>query len=183
MTSTGQTGVTVSCAPKDPLVQAIASLVGRCGSWKGSPSALMEALGREAGELRLDTEEPRWPRNSSWLSRRLHQARLDLISMGVELRETRSSRSRGIILRRVTRPAILHPANDGNDGITGEVEKSPLSGPPEEWPGDYRAAFEREYTTLVEDGAPPASARARAIQRVRDKWNATQRPHRPGAPG
>jgi len=89
-----------------PVAQAVLGLMVSRSSWRGSPADLLEELGRVAENLRIDTNTRRWPKTSSWVTRRLREVQPNLLALGIEFQEDRSASERTLLLSRTGENAV-----------------------------------------------------------------------------
>jgi hypothetical protein len=54
-------------------------------AWTGSPSKLLSDLNSYAANIRMNTNQSGWPKNSTWLSRNLQRISRELLSVGYKL--------------------------------------------------------------------------------------------------
>lgn len=64
--------------------------------WEGSPSELLEELNTTADRLRINVKEREWPKNPTWLTRRLNDIKVNLQDEGIKFESTRVGTVRGL---------------------------------------------------------------------------------------
>ena len=82
--------------------------------WTGVASSLKGELEVVAEQLNIDTKSNGWPRNPSWLIRRINEIRHTLKAAGIEIEyDQRNAKSRIIMIRKlVSLPSL--PSQDEN---------------------------------------------------------------------
>lgn len=124
-----------------PIAQAVLALMAGRYEWKGSPSQLLSDLENEASALRINVKDRDWPKNPSWVSRRVRQVQPNLLALGIEFLDERMDEGRTITLRKspVTDPPGRgapdpDPAGDGagmsasENAVMDADSRNPLNG-------------------------------------------------------
>lgn len=93
-----------------PVAQAVLALMGETSCWEGTPTCLLEELRATADRSQIAIPTSAWPQNASWLSRRLREVHTNLLAIGVEVDENRSSDQRLIRLRKACEDAVISDA-------------------------------------------------------------------------
>jgi len=87
-----------------PVAVAIIEFMNDKPSWEGSPSKLLVELDNVAEILKLDTKEKRYPKDPSWLWRRIKEVRTNLIAVGIIATKDdsrRDSEGRRILIEKI----------------------------------------------------------------------------------
>jgi len=69
--------------------------------WAGPPYCLLKELTSIAETMQIDTCFKDWPKNPSWLSKRLKEVEHNLLEVGIQIAESRTRQQRIITLRRI----------------------------------------------------------------------------------
>lgn len=108
----------------NPVAQAVLSLMMDRTEWVGNPGRLLEDLERVADALHISTKDRTWPRNPSWLTRRIRQVQPNLLALGIRVLDDRSGQRRTLTLKKdvnAVTPGTRGESGDagfvGNDGI------------------------------------------------------------------
>jgi len=128
-----------------PVAQAILTLMeDRSDEWSGTPAELLKSLEPVAEGLCINTRDRYWPKNPSWLSRRVREVEPNLLALCLEVSETRTGSSRMITLRRI-------PGNSVT-GVTGDgfVDETPR----EETPNDDSVTGSHRVMTTPQSRKP-----------------------------
>ena len=88
---------TTEALDASPIAQAVCTLMAKKESWTGTPSELLTALNAVAAREMIDTAAKAWPKDPSWVTRRLNLVVPNLAQVGI----TFASRGEGN-QRRVT---------------------------------------------------------------------------------
>lgn len=107
-----------------PIAQAVLALMDGRNERRGAPSDLFGELNRVAEDLRLDTKAKAWPKNPSWVTRRLTLVVPNLAQVGITVQRGSVGEKRWVALNG-TKNAVngVSPvgdqlgAADGTDGI------------------------------------------------------------------
>jgi len=116
-----------------PVAQAVIEFMADRESWEGRPGELLEALNRVAATLHINTHARNWPKTPSWMSRRLNEAKPNLMAIGICLSssvEQRTAERRLIKLTKASGNAVIgvigvthdrgrEETNDGTCDTTG----------------------------------------------------------------
>jgi len=121
-----------------PVAQTVLNFMDGRADWQGSPADLLEELRPTAESLRIDTKDKSWPKNPSWLSRRLREVMPNLGAMGIIVSEERSGANRTLSLQKASENAVNGviadtdeidglESNDSNmtafqDGVTADTD-------------------------------------------------------------
>jgi len=92
------------------VAQAVLEFMKDQPEWEGPPGELLEHLNSVAEALRIDTRVRNWPKDPSWVSRRLREVLQNLSAMGVEVLlggKNRTGFQRRITLRKVRKNAVI----------------------------------------------------------------------------
>jgi hypothetical protein len=111
---------------------AVAALMDDRADWQGTPSTLLDELNRIADRDRIDTRQKSWPKDPSWLTRRLNEVETVLQAEGIEF-ERGHGKDRLIRVWKTNGPAN---GVDGVDGVeehltTGEDHDGTAAGRPD----------------------------------------------------
>jgi hypothetical protein len=109
-------GASLRALDDSPVARAVAQLVKRIGSWKGTATQLFTILTRSLNDP--ITAVNRWPRSPMWLSDQLRRSAPQLRAIGVIVTFDRGRNSRQITLKR------HHPPTPATPGTN--AEKAPL---------------------------------------------------------
>lgn len=86
-----------------PVAQAlIAFMEDKASQWKGTPAELLDHLTHTAETLKLDTKSKKWPKEPSWLWRRITEVRPNLIALGIQPDRKTDNKARIIVLSRIS---------------------------------------------------------------------------------
>jgi hypothetical protein len=78
-----------------PFIQAVRAVVDEQGGrWEGAATRLLEEAGNIAQKIGLRTDDKKWPKSPSWVTRRLTEGRINLQADGYEVSVTRKDRNR-----------------------------------------------------------------------------------------
>ena len=128
-----------------PVAQAVLALMQGRDEWRGSPSDLLDELNRVSEDLKLDTKAKAWPKDPSWVTRRLTLVLPNLAQVGITIEKGSSGQQRWVALKG-TKNAVtgVSPvsgqlgAADGIDTIFATPQgktrrRNPCVCPREEW--------------------------------------------------
>jgi len=78
-----------------PFIQAVRALIEEQGGrWEGTASGLLEEVADIAQKIGVRTDEKKWPKSASWVTRRLTEGRINLQADGYEVSVRRKDRNR-----------------------------------------------------------------------------------------
>ena len=81
---------------------AVEAMVEKEVQWEGSMSELLEKLTKVAEEEKIDTDAKEWPKAANVLSRRLNEARTNLVEIGIEIRHEKGGQGkRKVVIQKV----------------------------------------------------------------------------------
>ena len=103
---------------------AIQEFMNTRENWTGTYGTLLGELGPIAESLKTDTHQRAWPKNASWLSRRINQVRVNLQAVGISVEVSGSGRD--VSFRKVSGNAVfaengVFPERDS--GTTAKIER------------------------------------------------------------
>jgi len=75
-----------------PVAVAIIYFMGDVEKWEGSASELLKELNTVAEKLKLNTKDKRYPKDPSWLWRRIKEVRTNLMAVGINAIKDDSNR-------------------------------------------------------------------------------------------
>lgn len=107
----------------NPLAQAVIAMMEPEDIWVGSPSRLLQKLGSVASSIGISTRSQSWPKEPSWLTRRLTECQPNLQSVGITWTAKRSPRERLITIERRAIDDGNVTGNDGKD-LDGVIANS-----------------------------------------------------------
>ena len=81
-----------------PVAQAAMHLMRDRATWEGAPAELLKELSAMAEELKIDTGGKAWPKEASWVYRRLMLVEPNLAQVGIRFSRARSGVTRNIRL-------------------------------------------------------------------------------------
>ncbi len=81
-----------------PVAQAAVHLMRDRVTWAGAPAELLEELSAVAEELKIDTAGKAWPKDASWVYRRLNLVASNLAQVGIRLSRDHTGATRNIRL-------------------------------------------------------------------------------------
>jgi len=100
-----------------PVAQAVLALMEERDEWNGTPGELLGEVNRIASEVGIDTTGRAWPRDATWVTRRLTVILPNLAAAGVRVRIGWSGKQRAVTLQRVKNAV----------GSVGTVGTAPLT--------------------------------------------------------
>ena len=101
-----------------PVGQAIIAFMEGRSEWAASPTELLNCLQEVAESLKLNIKGKKWPKEPSWLWRRIKEIRPNLLALGIEARNGTEDKVRTIVLTR----AISENGDDAVDGTGADTK-------------------------------------------------------------
>ena len=101
------------------VAQAVRELMRARTDWSGTPSALLKELNHIAADQSIDVKSKAWPKDPSWVTRRLHLVEPNLAQVGIDFTATSDGNERRINLR------SSGNAVNADHGVSGQM------GPPD----------------------------------------------------
>ncbi|MHB9133544.1 MAG: hypothetical protein ACYDBB_20965 [Armatimonadota bacterium] len=95
--------------------QAVIALMQEHTQWPGTISSLLDHLEQVAEGMKIDTRCKAWPKNPTWLARRLHEVQPNLLAMGIEVLLSRGATGRTVTLRKLGDSSV-----NGVNSVNGE---------------------------------------------------------------
>jgi hypothetical protein len=103
-----------------PVARIIIAFMKDRDDWSGTASDLLAGLDYLAEHVGVNTNHKRYPKDASWMWRRINEVRTNLLNAGIKVSKDDTKRNtigRQIILERIE-------ANDGQDTQPVEVDKN-----------------------------------------------------------
>jgi hypothetical protein len=95
------------------VAQAIMKFMVDNDSWTGTPGELLAALEPVADSLKINTKERGWPKNPTWLTRRINEVRVNILAEGISVLDNRADK-RGVTLLKMPKNSVI---SDGRQEI------------------------------------------------------------------
>jgi len=106
-----------------PVGTTIISFMNDKENWAGTASELLEKLEKEAEKLKINTKHNQWPKQPSWLVRRINLIQPNLAEQGVRVTNDTDSRPKQVIIQKIDRNA------DDSDMATEDTQTEPVNDP------------------------------------------------------
>ena len=85
---------TTEALDASPVAQAVLVFMEDKQEWKGTPSELLTELNKIAEEIAVDTSARAWPKDASWVTRRLNLVLPNLAQVGISYKLSRANKTR-----------------------------------------------------------------------------------------
>lgn len=122
---------------ENPVASAMREFIEKqaSGEWEGTMSELLELLSKTAAEEKIDTAAREWPKAANILSRRLNEAKTNLMEIGITIRSEKAGHGRRrVLIQRVeenTADTAASPEGEnGSQSIVDDVAEIFGSSPP-----------------------------------------------------
>lgn len=103
-----------------PVGTVILSLMEDCSKWEGTPSELLQKLTNRAEDMQINIKHRSWPKDASWLSRRMGDIESNLLEEGIRIEKSRG-KDRKIIIVKVADNAVDDDNGDELQKVTKDL--------------------------------------------------------------
>jgi hypothetical protein len=171
--SGAQTNANQTAVENSPLASAIERFMGDRTEWSGTPSRLLEELGRYSP---TESGDRTWPRSPHHLSRQINRLATILGAVGVRIATARTNKSKLICLERIEQIGNLSSLSSlsslsiQGEGFSGD-DKNKLSSPPDQLSSPSEAGSDDKngdgddkVTTDFELSSPPEQLQVEGLQ-------------------
>lgn len=136
-----------------PVGTAILTLMDDRDEWEGTATDLLNELERIAEKIKINIKSRDWPKDPSWLTRKIQLIHSNLAEQGLQVTRVENSRPRKILIQKIKENAV---ATVDGDGATQIDTKSPT---PSMSPTSQNDVIADEQTSSIRgsqtEGTPP----------------------------
>ncbi len=108
-----------------PVGMTITSFMRDRDNWVGTASELLERLDEEAKKLKIDTKLRHWPKEPSWLVRRINLIHPNLVEQGIKIINDTDSRPKQLIIQKIEENADNGDIETKSTEIEADTNLSP----------------------------------------------------------
>lgn len=84
--------------------------------WEGTASDLLNVLEKQAQELKINIKSRDWPKDPSWLSRKLQLVHSNLAEKGIKVIRDEKARPRRVVIQKIQENTVVPVGTDEEDG-------------------------------------------------------------------